>query len=134
MLLSRWRGPWYCYRHLARQRGRKEYEDHHVLARRRDPTSTVRVPADVHRLLEEMKRRWPRGVEQNPTGDPLLDAAGLELSAADVAHQFDRQHRRSAGWLLQLRAALADRFGPTWWLELGVDPPPGEADDDPTTT
>jgi hypothetical protein len=81
-----------------------------------------------------MKRRWPPGVEKNPSGDPLLDAVGFTLSAADQHHQLARHDRRWAEWLLTLRRRLTARFGPRWWTALDLDPPPGEPDDDPATT
>ena len=51
-----------CYEHRAEAAGRSWSEAHHVAGRANDPT-TVPVPGNEHRLLNDLQRDWP-------TGDP----------------------------------------------------------------
>jgi len=121
-LLAKRGKRWLCYEHLVAARGGRLYEDHHTLPRRLDPITVVRVPANNHRLLEEMKRDWPPEVLKNPTNDSLLRLAGEALSRADIAHLEETNARGEAAWLLVLHRQLTYQIGPDYATKLHLPP------------
>jgi hypothetical protein len=115
VLLTQIRGQWLCYAHQLGRRGGRVYEDHHVLPRRLDSKTVVRVPANDHRLLEEMKRDWPDEILKNPTNAPFLRLAGEALSRADLAHLTERQARQEAAYLVDCHRCFVQRDGVRYW-------------------
>jgi hypothetical protein len=87
-----------------------------------DPDTSVGVPGNLHRVLDDMKAAWPEEMRKNLTGNPLLSVIATDLAERDWAltrAQYAQQH---AEWLSRLNSVLRERHGDEWWRVLGLPP------------
>lgn len=109
-----------CYECLAIEQGRRAVEAHHVAGRANDPSDTVGLPGNDHRVVSALQARWDAKTLRNPDGSPLLQAAAGIRGWLDVLVVI---LDRSVGWvpafLEWLDAALRLKIGPAWWCDLG---------------
>ena len=94
-----------CYACRARARGGSGYEDHHLFGRAVDP-AVLRVPANIHRVLESAKYDWPAAVLHNTDRRPALLLAGFLLFLRDLGQALMIHCQAFAEWLLRLHARL----------------------------
>lgn len=109
-----------CYEHAALGAGRAPSEAQHPQGESNDPTATVSVAGNDHRVWDDPKRDWPRRTLRNPDGSPLLKIAAALRSLLDFLRLL---LARLIGWappfLEWLDEALRARFGTRWWEALG---------------
>lgn len=73
-----------CYRCHRREIGSPEFEEHHWLGRRRHPDDVVDLPVNEHRVIDALRQARHRLLIE-PTGDPLVNAAGLMMQFVELA-------------------------------------------------
>ncbi len=109
-----------CYECSAGQAGRSRTEGHHPAGRRNSPV-IVAIPGNDHRVLSDMQRDWPERTLRNPDGSPLLAAAATIRGWLDVLLLIvQRTVGHVPAFLESLDAALREKYGESWWEELGL--------------
>jgi hypothetical protein len=107
-----------CYECQALAAGRPWTERHHPAGRHNHPT-TVAIPGNDHRVVDDHKTDWPRDTLRNPDGSPLLRAAGCLRGWLDTLRVI---MDRTVGWippfLEQLDRWLTDLLGRGWWHQM----------------
>jgi hypothetical protein len=111
-----------CYEHRVEAVGRTTVEGHHPAGKANDPT-TVPVPGNDHRILNDLQRDWPTATLRNLEGSPLIRAAAALRGWLDVLWLI---LTRTVAWipaaLEWLDQLLTERLGAGWWEALGWTP------------
>ncbi len=106
-----------CYGCQVEQRGRSSTEAHHP-AGRHNLITTVRIPANEHRILSARQQSWPTATLRNPDGSPLLQAAAAIRGWMDVLALI---LERTVSWIPHFLEALdtwlRDRIDERWWSD-----------------
>ena len=76
-----------CYEHRSVRQGRAPFERHHPATRKAEPTFTVPIFGNDHRLLTVMSKRWI-DVIKNIRDGALQAALGHFFSLRDVERQM----------------------------------------------
>jgi len=97
-----------CYEHLREEAGASPVEEDHIAGRENLGGLVVRLRANDHRTLTELRMQlggneWPAA-----DGDPLLILAHFLLGLGTLLVILAR-------WLVELAADAARRLGPSWW-------------------
>jgi hypothetical protein len=111
---------WLCYECANCARGRPTEEAHHVLPKSVDPTVTVTVPGNMHRVLSELQRELPKAVREVAPRDPLAWVITVLSAVHDFAQTAVHYMGAAIAWLLRLWEALKAQHGRDWWASLGL--------------
>jgi len=104
-----------CYAHLREEGGARAFEEDHVAGRENLGGLVVRLRANDHRAVSELRAQLG-GDEWPPAdGDPLL-------TLAHFLHGLGTLLIVLARWLVELAADAARRLGPSRWE--GAPPAP----------
>ena len=97
--------------------GKTTMERHHVAGRSNSPV-TIPIPANDHKSrLSEDQYDWPRKTLENPSGSPLLRAAGCIRGLIDtISYLIDKLLAWIPELLELLDADLHEKLGPDWWI------------------
>ena len=120
--LTRDAGGIICYECAAAANGRATVEWHHPTGWNLNPDTTVGVPGNLHRVLDDMKQSWPEEVRRNVARNPLLTVVAHVLAERDWANARGDAWQQLADWLQRLNAWLAESHGEAWWDEVGIPP------------
>lgn len=109
--------PAICIRCDRERHGRATRDKHHVAGKSNIPV-TISVPVNDHRArLSADQRDWPKGTLENPSGSPLLAAAGCVRGFADTLFYLIEKLLLWIPEMLEtLDQFLTDKFGPKWWV------------------
>lgn len=102
-----------CYAHV---RGKAGIEEDHIAGRANFGSLTVRLDANAHRRITELRSMlgmddWPRAEE----GGPLVGLAHLLGGIGSLLILL-------AEWLLQMADDIHERFDPRFWEGLPLNP------------
>jgi hypothetical protein len=117
--LHRHGAGWQCYRCAQVSHGKASVEDHHILGRAIDST-TISLPANLHRELTDMQHDLPPEIRD--ASDPLALTILLLKSVQDFFQVVARKLGSVLSWLLRLWEVLRERFGLNWRDALGLPP------------
>lgn len=107
-----------CYICDKARRGQAPLEQHHV-AGQHNSGVTVPVDANVHRILSDAQRDWPRTTLTNPTQSPLIQAAAALRGFMEwVRTLMDRVLGWIPPFLEQVDHWLTAQHGAEWWTQL----------------
>jgi hypothetical protein len=110
-----------CYECDARNNGKAETEKHHPCGRANDPSFTVAIPTNDHRVLSvDRQVDWPDDTLRNPGASPLRKASASIRSWLDVLWLLIEH---AIGWIPNflewLDDQLVERIGSTWATDWG---------------
>jgi hypothetical protein len=113
-----------CYEHNRLTNAWPSVEAHHLAGRHNDDT-TVDIPGNDHRILNDLQQGWPGATLRNPDHSPLLAASAALRGWLDILRLcVDRTLGWIPAFLEQLDAWLTTKLGRQWWKDF-----PGTAGD-----
>jgi hypothetical protein len=119
--LESWGKRWRCAECAKRARGQEPTEAHHILGRRVHP-KTVKVMANLHRVLSDKQLDLPAEVLAHAREDPLAFAALLLRAQRDFCEAMADFQGAAITSALRLREALVRKYGQDWPTRLGLPP------------
>jgi hypothetical protein len=120
--LERKSDPRLCTESRKRMEGKTTMEKHHIFSRANSEI-TISISANDHRAdLSESQKEWPEQTLRNPDGSPLLRAAAFVRGFVDTLLYLAEKFLLWAAEMLErLNAHLIAKYGPKWWLDMGIE-------------
>jgi len=111
------RNPLICADCERKKSGKTTLDRHHVAGKSNSPV-TIPVPVNDHRArLSVDQCDWPRETLENPSGSPLLAAAGCVRGLADtLSYLIEKLLLWIPEMLETLDQFLTGKLGPKWWI------------------
>jgi hypothetical protein len=109
--------PTSCFACDRKRKGETVMDAHHVFGKANSPV-TIPTPVNDHCAeLSTAQRDWPKEIQENPDGCPVLAGAARVLGFIDYVVYLIRYGLRwVAEMLLALSAYLKEKLGPKWWI------------------
>lgn len=119
IVLTKVDGEVVCYRCLNRRRGLPAFELHHFVAAKVTP-EVIPLPANDHRIVEDLKYDYPPEVWTNPHGRAILMAVAVLAMAGALGYCLARYCTPLGRSLLRANDWLTTQHGRDWEASAGL--------------